>query len=82
MTTLNVTEARSKLYSLIDETASSHKPIIIRAKRGNTVLLSEWDWNIVAETVNLLSIPGMRESIQKGYKEDPEGCGKALHHQG
>ncbi|NTW11298.1 MAG: type II toxin-antitoxin system Phd/YefM family antitoxin [Chlorobiaceae bacterium] len=78
MTTLNVTEARSKLYSLIDEVASSHKPIIIRGKRGNAVLLSESDWNAIAETLHLLSIPGMRESIQEGLKEDPATLAKVL----
>jgi prevent-host-death family protein len=63
MTTVNVTEARARLYSLIDEAASSHKPIIIRGKRGNAVLLSVSDWNAIAETLLLLSIPGMSESF-------------------
>jgi antitoxin YefM len=78
MTTLNVTEARARLYSLIDEAASSHKPIIIRGKRGNAVLLSESDWNAIAETLHLLSIPGMRNSIQEGLKEDPATLAKEL----
>ena len=66
MTTCNATEARTKLYSLIDETTSTHKPITITGKRGNAVLLSEGDWNAINETVFLLSIPGMRESIREG----------------
>lgn len=70
MTTLNVTEARSKLYTLIDETASTHKPIIITGKRSNAVLVSEEDWNAISETMYLLSIKGMRESIRKGMNED------------
>jgi antitoxin YefM len=68
MTILNVTEARSKLYSLIDEAAESHQPIIIKGKRGNAVLVSEEDWNAISETLNLLSIPGMRESIREGME--------------
>ena len=63
MTTLNATEARSKLYSLIDETSTSHQPIVITGKRGNAVLLSEEDWNAINETLHLLSIAGMRESL-------------------
>ena len=59
MTILNATEARSKLYSLIDETAKTHRPIIITGKRGNAVLVSEEDWNSIAETLHLLSVPGM-----------------------
>ena len=70
MTILNATEARSKLYKLIDETASSHQPIIITGKRANAVLISEEDWNAISETLFLVSIPGMRESIQEGLAMD------------
>ncbi len=70
MTILNATEARSKLYSLIDETTETHQPIVITGKRGNAVLVSEEDWNSIVETLHLLSIPGMRESIKEGMKED------------
>ena len=78
MTILNATEARSKLYSLIDETASTHQPILIKGKRGNAVLLSESDWNAITETLHLLSVPGMRESIKKGLEEDISECSKEL----
>ena len=66
MSTLNATEARSKLYALIDEARSTHKPITITGKRGNAVLLSEEDWNSISETLHLMAIPGMRESIHEG----------------
>lgn len=66
MTTGNATDARTKLDNLIDETTSTHEPITITGKRGNAVLLSEDDWNAINETVFLLSIPGMRESIREG----------------
>jgi antitoxin YefM len=78
MTILNATEARSRLYSLIDETAETHEPIIITGKRGNAVLLSENDWNAIRETLHLLSVPGMRESIKEGLAEPAEGCSKEL----
>ncbi len=70
MTTLNATEARSRLYSLIDETTQTHQPVLITGKRGNAVLLSEQDWNAISETLHLLSVPGMKESIQNGLKQD------------
>ena len=72
MTTLNATEARSKLYKLIDETLNTHQPITITGKRGNAVLLSEEDWRSVEETLFLLSVPGMRESIREGMDEKIE----------
>jgi prevent-host-death family protein len=78
MTILNVTEARSKLYSLIDETANTHQPITIKGKRSNAILVSEEDWNAISETLYLLSVPNMRESIQTGLKESLELCSKEL----
>ena len=63
MSTLTASEARAKLYRLIDEAAESHIPIRITGKRNSAVLVSENDWASVQETMYLLSIPGMRESI-------------------
>ena len=78
MNILNATEARAKLYTLIDETAASHQPVIITGKRGNAVLVSEEDWNAISETVNLLSVPGMRDSIQEGMNTPPSECAEDL----
>ena len=78
MTILNATEARSRLYNLIDEIAETHQPIIITGKRKNAVLLSEEDWNSINETLFLLSIPGMRESIREGMNESLDDCEKKL----
>ena len=78
MSTLNATEARSKLYSLIDETTETHEPILITGKRGNAVLLAEEDWRAVTESLFLVSIPGMRESIQEGINTKIEDCGEDL----
>ena len=78
MTILNATEARAKLYSLIDETAQTHQPIMIKGKRTNAVLLSEEDWNAINETLYLLSIPGMGKSIIEGLATDTSQCSKDL----
>jgi antitoxin YefM len=70
MSILNATEARSKLYALIDETKETHKPILITGKRGNAILLAEEDWNAISETLYLVSMPGLRESIREGLATD------------
>ena len=70
MTTVNVTEARANLYKLIDDASASHEPVVITGKRGNAVLLAEEDWNAIKETMYLLSVPGMRESIIEGMQEN------------
>ena len=79
MTTLNVTEARANLYKLIDDTTVSHEPVVITGKRGNAVLLSEDDWNAINETLHLLSVPGMRESIVEGMQEGIDGAATELN---
>ena len=66
MTSVSATEARKRLYALIDEVGQSHEPVQINGKRGNAVLLSEEDWRAIQETLHLVSIPGMRESILEG----------------
>ena len=78
MNIVKVTEARANLYGLIDETAVNHKPIMITGKRNNAVLISEDDWNAISETLYLMSIPQMRESIKQGMEEDVNECAKEL----
>jgi antitoxin YefM len=78
MTTITVTEARRKLYGLVDQTTMSHEPIHIAGKRGGAVLLSEDDWASVEETLHLLSIPGMRQSLLKGMKTPVHKCNKDI----
>ena len=78
MPTVTATEARSKLYSLIDKTASSHEPIVIKGKRGNAVLISEDDWRSIQATIYLLNIPGMRDEIRDGLATPIEKCTKEL----
>jgi prevent-host-death family protein len=62
-------EARANLYRLIDQAAESHEPIVITGKRTSAVLISEEDWQSIQETLYLLSISGMRESIIAARKE-------------
>jgi len=78
MPTVKVTEARAKLYRLINEAAESHEPVFITGKRANAVLLSEDDWRSIQETLHLLSIPGMRETILEGMKTPVEECSEDL----
>ena len=67
-------EARANLYHLIDEAAETHEPIVITGKRHNAVLVSEEDWSAIQETLYLLSIPGMRESIKAGRESPIDEC--------
>ncbi len=75
---MTATQARQNLYSLLDEVAESSEPIQITGKRQSAVLLSESDWRALQETVYLLSIPGMRESIREGLAMSVEQCAEDL----
>jgi antitoxin YefM len=78
MTTIKATEARAKLFELLNWAAKSHEQIRITGKRSNAVLISEEDWRSIQETLYLLSIPGMQESIRKGLKTPVEKCDETL----
>ena len=79
MNTLTASEARSNLYKLMDQTAESHQPIVITGKRSNSVLVSAEDWEAIQETLYLLSVPGMRETIKQGMAEPVGNCAKELN---
>ena len=78
MATLTASQARAGLYRLIDQAAETHQPVIISGKRSNAVLISEEDWSAIQETLYLLAIPGMRESIKNAMAEPLANSKKAL----
>ncbi|MEO1685147.1 MAG: type II toxin-antitoxin system Phd/YefM family antitoxin [Cyanobacteria bacterium J06631_12] len=78
MTTHSIDEAQNNLRELIKETANSHQPVIIKSDDTNAVLLSEEDWSSIQETLHLLSVPGMRESIKEGLATPIADCDEAL----
>ncbi|MBC7161699.1 MAG: type II toxin-antitoxin system Phd/YefM family antitoxin [Immundisolibacter sp.] len=78
MSTLTASEARAGLYRLIDQAAESHQPVVIAGKRNSAVLVAAEDWEAIQETLYLLSVPGMRESIKEGMAEPVDACAKEL----
>ena len=78
MTSTSATEARKQLYKLVDDVSVSHEPVQITGKRGNAVLIGEDDWRAVQETLYLVSIPGIRESIREGMAAQVDECSDEL----
>lgn len=78
MTIINASAAKAGLYGLIDDVATSHDPVVITGKRHNAVLIGEDDWKAIHETLYLVSIPGMRESILEGMKIPLDECDTKL----
>ncbi|MCC6123810.1 MAG: type II toxin-antitoxin system Phd/YefM family antitoxin [Pirellulales bacterium] len=78
MTTISASEARKRLYRLLDDVAESHEAVQITGKRHSGVLVSEADWRAIQETLYLISLPGMKDSILKGLRTPVEKCAKEL----
>lgn len=78
LNTLSASEARANLYRLMDQAAESHQPIVITGKRHDAVLISAEDWRAIQETLHLLAVPGMRESIRDGMAEPVDACAREL----
>ena len=66
MTTLTATEARKRLYTLLDDVAQSHEAVQIAGKCNSAVLVSEEDWRAIQETLNLMSTPGHEKVHYQG----------------
>lgn len=78
MSNLPVSEASRQLQQLIDQVVQSHKPVLIRGEHSNAILLAEEDWSAIQETLYLLSVPGMRESIKTGLATPIQECDNEL----
>ena len=74
---INASAARQNFFRLIENVIKNHEPVTVNSKQGNVVIISEEDYRAIQETLYLLSVPGMRESIIEGMKEAPEECVKA-----
>ncbi|MHC6180465.1 type II toxin-antitoxin system Phd/YefM family antitoxin [Clostridium sp. JNZ X4-2] len=74
MKTVNVTAARNDIYNIINQTIVSSEPVQITSKNGDVIMISMKDWEAIQETLNLVSIPGMKESILEGKKEPIGDC--------
>lgn len=75
MNAISVTKAREMIYKLIASVNADCKPITITNNKGeNAVLLSEKDWNAIQETLCLMSIPEISESIIDGAKTSIDEC--------
>ena len=78
MNVVTVSQARSNLYRLVDDTSTNHEPTFIKGKRNNAILVCEEDWRSIQETIYLFSIPGMAESIAKGGEIPIEECAEEI----
>jgi antitoxin YefM len=78
VTAITAAKAKNRLSEILNEISLSHEPVQIVGKDTSGVLISEDDWRSIQETLYLVSIPGMRDSIRKGLKTPINKCSKDL----
>ncbi len=78
MTIYTASSARQNFFQLIKSVIKSHKPVHVTTKEKNVVILSEDDYNAMQETLYLMSIPGMRDSIKQAMQEPYDDCAEEL----
>ena len=79
MITVSVKEASDKLPDLVENTIEKRELVLISGKNNNAVLMAESDWQAMNETLQLLSVPGMRDAIKKGLSENLKSTSRKLN---
>jgi prevent-host-death family protein len=75
---ISVSDARKKLFKLVDEVAANHEPTVIKGKRNSAVLISSEDWEDIQETLFVLQNKELAKYILKGLQEPYNKCSKKL----
>ena len=76
--TVTATAARQDLFRLVKKSVKGHMPVRITSKDGDAVLISEEDYESLLETLELLSKPGLRQSIAEARADIKAGRTKPL----
>ena len=76
--TVTATAARQDFFHLVKKSVKGHVPVRITSKDGDAVLISETDYESLLETLELLSLPGLRKSIAEARADIRAGRTKAL----
>ena len=74
MLNTNITTFRKNVFTMLEQTVRYNETLNISTKDGNAIILSEDDYRSLMETVNLLSIPGMRDKLLEGRDAPLADC--------
>ena len=68
MKQVQLKDVQENFERIFEDVLVSGEPVEILKETGNAILVSEEVWRGMTETLNLVSIPGMRESIRSGMR--------------
>ena len=69
MKQIQLKDAQENFEPIFEDVLVSGEPVEILKETGNAILVSEEVWRGITETLNLMSVPGMRETVHSGMSE-------------
>ena len=69
MKQVQLKDVQENFEQIFEDVLMSGEPVKILKEMGNAILVSEEIWCGMTETLNLMSIPGVRGSIRSGMRE-------------
>jgi antitoxin YefM len=70
--TISASEARSRLFPLIQQVNNDHAPVRITSRSGDAVLMSAEDYDSWQETIYLLRSPANARRLMAAVARDKE----------
>lgn len=70
---LTASEARKRLFPLIEQVNDDREPVEITSKRGDAVLISRADYDALQETAYLLRVPANAERLLESLAQARAG---------
>jgi antitoxin YefM len=71
--TISASEARQRLFPLLEQVNTDHQPVRITSKAGDAVLMSADDYDSWQETVYLLRSPENARRLMEAVARDRAG---------
>lgn len=81
---ISASEARQRLFPLLEQVNTDHEPVRISSRAGDAVLMSAADFDSWQETVYLLRSPENARRLMEAVARDktsrpaPDGCTKSI----
>ena len=69
MKQVQLKDVQENFEQIFEDLLVSGEPVEILKETGNAILVSDEVWRGMTETLNLVSIPGMRASIRSGMRK-------------
>lgn len=66
---ITATNARRNFFQIVKGATEKHKIYRIQHPKGSVVMLSEEEYDNLVETLELLSIPGLLESLDRSVNQ-------------